>query len=214
MAFRIRDLMISVLPAAAADAQGGCVNCTGTTPQPRGCVNCTGTTPAACFQGTVGGCPNCTGTTGPHVNAFAMPGCVNCSGTTNAFIGFGCPNCSGTTGGLTGDVYACHGWSGGCPNCTGTTGGFCAHAAALMACGACTGVSPALGDQRPQALALLRQQLQDLLSQVEAEERQLADAAFPQTAEEVEALEKKLEEALAEVRSRKAGSGGGKKKKG
>jgi hypothetical protein len=182
MAFKIRDLMISVLPTAVEVP--GCINCTGTTP--RGCVDCTGTTPRGCVAGTGDGCPNC-------------------SGTTNLYIGFGCPNCSGTTGDAA--ALGCHHYSGGCPNCTGTTGGFCAHAAALMACGLCTGVSPLLADQRPQALALLRQQLQGLLSEVEAEEQRIGEAAFPQSVEEAEALETKLEEALAEVRSRKAGLG-------
>lgn len=180
MAFKIRDLMISVLPDKAAD--------------PRGCPNCTGTTGQGCFGGTRNGCPNCTGTT-PH-QGFAVPGCPNCSGTTAPY---GCPNCSGTTGGFE------------CLNGSAITGNLCAHAAALMACGLCTGVSPLLAeDQRPRALALLREQLQGLLSEVEAEEKRIDDAAFPKTAEEVEMLEKKLEEALAEVRSRKAG----KKKKG
>lgn len=182
MAFKIRDLMISVLPTVAAD--------------PGGCPNCTGTTGQGCFGATNNGCPNCTGTTPYH--GFAVPGCPNCSGTTAQY---GCPNCSGTTGGF------------GCRDYSGTTGNLCAHAAALMACGLCTGVSPLLAeDQRPRALALLRQQLQGLLAEVEAEEQRLAAAAFPQTAEETEALEKKLEEALAEVRSRKAAFG--KKKKG
>jgi hypothetical protein len=163
MSFRIRDLMISVLPSAGGMGQG-CPTCTGTTGQVGGCNLCTGTT-----GGQVGGCNTCTGTT-PYG---------------------GCNLCTGTTGQV------------GCHTCTGTTGGLCAHAAALAACGICTGISPALGDQRPQALAVLRQQLQGLLSEVEAEEKRLEDAAFPQTAGEAEELEKRLEEALAEVRSRK-----------
>lgn len=185
MSFRIRDLMISVLTPV-----GG-----------KGCQTCTGTT----------------GDVGPQ--AHADPGCKLCTGTTHEQLhNYGCPACTGTTGQVTlgGGCPACTGttphYGGGCPACTGTTGGFCAQAAALAACGVCTGVSPALADQRPQALALLRQQLQGLLAEVEAEEKRLADEAFPQTAEETEALEKKLEEALAEVRSRKAAFG--KKKKG
>jgi hypothetical protein len=173
MSFRIRDLMISVLPSA----------------------------------GGVGyGCPTCTGTTGP------IGGCQTCTGTTPLYGDFGCQTCTGTTGQI-GGCNLCTGTTGqiGCHTCTGTTGGLCAHAAALAACGVCTGISPALGDQRPQALAVLRQQLQGLLDEVEAEEKRLEEAAFPQTADEAEALEKKLEEALAEVRSRKAAL---KKKKG
>jgi hypothetical protein len=203
MAFRIRDLMISVLPTAAADAQG-CVNCTGTTGQGcggggtfgGGCPNCTGTTGQGCQGGTFGGgCPNCTGTTGQGCFQGTGNGCPNCSGTTPyGFAAPGCPNCSGTTADY------------GCRNCSGTTGDLCAHAAALMACGLCTGVSPLLAeDQRPRALGLLRQQLQGVLSEVEAEERRIDEASFPKTLEEAEELEKRLKEALAEVRSRKAG---------
>jgi hypothetical protein len=146
-----------------------------------------------------GGCNPCTGTTGQGCNpCTGTVGCNPCTGTTGPYcLGGGCNPCTGTTADLAGF---------GCRTCTGTTGGPCLHAAALAACGVCTGVSPALGDdQRPQALAQLKQQLQGLLAEVEAEERRLEEAAFPQTAEEAEELEKKLEEALAEVRSRKAG---------
>jgi hypothetical protein len=189
MAFRIRDLMISVLPSAGGGGYG-CPTCTGTTGQVGGCNLCTGTT------GQIG-CPTCTGTTNPQLYGELGFGCPTCTGTTGQ-VG-GCNLCTGTTGQI------------GCQTCTGTTGNLFAHAAALAACGACTGFSPAIGDQRPQALAALRQQLQGLLDEVEAEEKRLDEAAFPKTADEAEELEKRLEEALAEVRSRKAGL---KKKKG
>lgn len=185
MAFRIRDLMISVVPTPGA----GCVTCTGTTGQ--GCGGHSG----GCLGRTGYGCVTCTGTTG---ELLYNQGCVACTGTTAEN---GCVTCTGTTADR-----------GGCVTCTGTTGGLCAHAAALAACGICTGISPAVGDQRPQALAQLRQQLQGLLAEVEAEEQRLADAGAPQSLDEAEELERKLEEALAEVRSRKAGFG--KKKKG
>ncbi|MES1243809.1 MAG: hypothetical protein ABUT39_19545 [Acidobacteriota bacterium] len=176
MAFKIRDLMISVL---APDAGAGCATCTGTTN----------------VEAPRDGCPTCTGTTGQDQAPY---GCHTCTGTTHPPMYGGCPACTGTTNPLM--------FGGGCPACTGTTGDvWTARAAALMACGVCTGVSPVLADRRPEALAALRQQLQGLLAEVEAEERRLEDAGFPQTAEEVESLEKKLEEALAEVRSRKAG---------
>lgn len=189
MAFRIRDLMISVLaPAAGAK---GCPTCTGTTGDVlQGCQGQTGL-----------GCQTCTGTTNPQLNLQAFgQGCNLCTGTTPVagFVqGLGCPTCTGTVG---------------CQTCTGTTGDVFAQAAAVAACGVCTGFSPAIGDQRPQALAQLRQQLQGLLAEVEAEEQRLAEAGAPQSLEEAEELEKKLEEALAEVRSRKAGFS--RKKKG
>lgn len=192
MAFKIRDLMISVLSPAAGNDRG-CQDCTGTIQGCQGntklgCQTCTGTTGQKLYDY---GCNLCTGTTAPR-------GCLACTGTT---ADNGCPTCTGTTP-----------YGGGCHTCTGTTGGLCAHAAALAACGLCTGVSPALGDRRPEAISVLKQQLQGLLAEVEAEEQRLADEAFPKTAEEADALEKKLEEALAEVRSRKTGLG--KKKKG
>jgi hypothetical protein len=180
MGFKIRDLMISVLPSTARRDPEGCNICTGTTGE----------------LFTVGGCNVCTGTVPTGRNADF--GCRTCTGTTGGACQ-GCPACTGTTGDY------------GCPACTGTTNALCAHAAVLAACGICTGVSPALGDRRPEALALLRQQLEGLLAEVAAEEKRLTEASFPKTTEEAEDLEKKLEEALAEVRSRKAGL---KKKKG
>lgn len=201
MAFKIRDLMISVL-SPAAGGNRGCPDCSGTVftggcpnHTQLGCQTCTGTTGQQLYDY---GCNLCTGTTAPR-------GCPTCSGTTGA-LAYGCPACTGTT--ADNGCPTCSGttgYGGGCNACTGTTGGFCAHAAALAACGLCTGVSPAIGDRRPEALSLLKQQLQGLLAEVEAEEQRLADEAFPKTAEEAEALEKQLEEALAEVRSRKAG---------
>jgi hypothetical protein len=163
MAFRIRDLMISVLPSAAAAYAVGCPTCTGTTGQGGGCQGCTGTIPHAAGWGGGWGCPTCTGTTHDLPRFGCMP-------------------------------------------CTGTTHEVCTQAAALLACGACTGASPAQPeDLRIQALAQIRQQLQTLLAEIEAEEKRLEEASFPKTTEEAEALEAKLEEALAEVRSRKSG---------
>lgn len=190
MGFKVRDLLISVLPAAGNDPApgGGCIPCTGTTGQ----------------VGHGGGCIPCTGTTRPLAAAGL---CTECSYTyAEALQDLGCVPCTGTTG-PRGNY--------GCNPCTGTTHALCGHAAALAACGVCTGISPALGDRRPEALAQLRQQLQGLLAEVEAEERRLEQESFPQSAEEIAVLEKKLEEALAEVRSRKtAASGKARKKKG
>ena len=207
MGFKVRDLLISVLPAAGNDPApgGGCIPCTGTTGQQGGhgggCIPCTGTTGQV---GHGGGCIPCTGTTRPLAAAGL---CTECSYTyAEALQDPGCVPCTGTTG-PRGNY--------GCNPCTGTTQALCGHAAALAACGVCTGISPALGDRRPEALAQLRQQLQGLLAEVEAEERRLEQESFPQSAEEIAVLEKKLEEALAEVRSRKtAASGKARKKKG
>ncbi len=198
MSFKIRDLMISVLPGEGANARpDGCRVCTGTTNEPLG----------------VGGCQTCTGTTGRvHPMTGCWPhslGCTICTGTTpppyqgcGTGTGNGCPTCTGTTG-----ANACWDTTGnGCTGCTGTThDALAAQAAALLACTVCTGASPRLGNRLPQAITQLRQQLQGLLAEVEAEQKRIDDALFPKTAEEAEDLEKKLEDALAEVRSRKGG---------
>ncbi len=231
MSFKIRDLMISVLPgeAGAGARPDGCRVCTGTTNEPLGvggcpactgtvnttpanqaaaafcpahtvgCTICTGTVPPThhhyqgCWGGTGNGCPTCTGTTGPQ--AYWGPpdnGCIACTGTT------GMPG-----------AQAC--WTGtgtgnGCMACTGTThDALAAQAAAVLACTVCSGASPQLANRLPQAITLLRQQLQGLLAEVEAEEKRIDAELFPKTAEEAEDLEKKLEDALAEVRTRKGG---------
>lgn len=186
----------------------GCTVCTGTViptghiyqgcwgHTDTGCTVCTGTVPPThhhhqgCWAGTGNGCPTCTGTTGAQ--AYWGPpdnGCIACTGTTatNAF-GFG----TGT--------------GNGCQTCTGTThDALAAQAAAVLGCTVCTGASPQLGKHLPQALAQLRQQLQGLLSEVEAEEKRMDAELFPKSVEEAEDLEKKLEDALAEVRTRKGG---------
>jgi hypothetical protein len=147
------------------------------------------------------GCNLCTGTTGAQDPGF---GCHTCTGTTGRLCYYhgqypgqiGCPTCTGTTGQA----------MNGCVTCTGTTHELLqAQAATLAVCTICTGLSPLAANRRPEALAELRQQLQGLLAEVEAEERRIEAESFPQTAEEAEALEAKLEEALAEVRSRKGG---------
>jgi signal transduction histidine kinase len=55
----------------------------------------------------------------------------------------------------------------------------------------------------PQALAALKAQLREALRAVESAEQQLAERMSPQSVEEVEALEKKLQDALEELRTRK-----------
>jgi hypothetical protein len=67
----------------------------------------------------------------------------------------------------------------------------------------------------PEDLATLKAQLQDALTQVEAQEKALNEQMAPQTLEEAKALEGHLVDALAEVRQRigelqnKAGGGQG-----
>jgi hypothetical protein len=54
------------------------------------------------------------------------------------------------------------------------------------------------------SLDLLKQQLQQVLAEVEATERAMAETMQPQTLAEVEELERKLAEALQDLQRRKA----------
>jgi hypothetical protein len=59
------------------------------------------------------------------------------------------------------------------------------------------------GAVNPQALAALKAQLREALRAVDSAEQLLAERMSPQSVEEVEALEKKLQDALEELRARK-----------
>jgi hypothetical protein len=59
------------------------------------------------------------------------------------------------------------------------------------------------GDVDPQALATLKAQLREALRAVESAEQTLAERMSPQSIEEVEALEQKLQGALEELKARK-----------
>jgi hypothetical protein len=98
-------------------------------------------------------------------------------------------------------VTICGGFSG-CRECSGQF--TCIGA---TRCGGCTlnvtgGGIPAVGDT-PVALAALKAQLRQALSEVESAEQQLAERMRPQSVEEVEALEEKLQAALSELKTRK-----------
>jgi sialic acid synthase SpsE len=54
-----------------------------------------------------------------------------------------------------------------------------------------------------EGLATLKAQLQQALAQVEQAEKTAADAAKPQTLQEVDELEKKLTDALSELKARR-----------
>jgi len=56
---------------------------------------------------------------------------------------------------------------------------------------------------QPEALAQLRQQLKQALQQVEQQERALDESMQPQTIDEVDQLEAKLQAALEELRARR-----------
>ena len=87
-------------------------------------------------------------------------------------------------------------------------------ACSLESCGPRSGCHPAVSDitrtpfivggfGQPEDLMVLKNQLQQALAQVEAQERVQNEMMRPQTLEEATALEEKLEEALEEVQERK-----------
>jgi hypothetical protein len=167
MPFKVRDLMIDVLPEAGIG--GGNINCY---------LTCLDTPP--CCPGT----------------GFRTPPC--CAGT---YYNTGC-------------------WIRSYPCCPGT--GFrtppCCAMTYYNTCGPCsprpfTGCGPMSpcprgsiippeqgGVATPENLATLKAQLQQALAQVEGQERAMEESQKPQTAEEAEALEQKLVEALEELR--------------
>lgn len=156
MAFKLKDLMISLLPkGGAAEA----------------CP--TASAPAAQF------CPT------------ASAGfCQMVSG--RAFVVMPHPLCPTASAGF-----------GFCP--TASAGlAFCPTASATGAAEACpTASAPAESAASPEGLAALKQQLQEALAQVEAQEKALAAQHLPQTIAETEELEARLREALDELRQHK-----------
>jgi hypothetical protein len=144
MAFRVRDLVINVLPEAGEQNRFGCG---------LGFSHC-----------GFGSCD--------FVTICIYSGCRECSG---AFTCIGATNCGGCTLNVTCGPNSC-------------------------------GVSLLLGRgdaSNPEALAALKAQLREALRTVESAEQQLAERMSPQTVEEVDALEKKLQDALEELRARK-----------
>jgi hypothetical protein len=94
----------------------------------------------------------------------------------------------------------------GCRECSGAF--TCIGATACRACTlnvTCGGSAlPGPGAAvDPQALATLKAQLREALREVETAEQVLAERMSPQSVEEVEALEKKLQDALEDLRARK-----------
>ena len=204
MAFKIKDLMISVLAAKAAGQKeicedsclefscevgsNGCdidnseVNCECT-------LGCTDPS-CECSDGTfcdVGGCtdPSC---------LFCSEGCTICTDCTGCSI---CSNCTGCT----------H-----CTNCTCTKCTHCSvHTCTFhTACTVCSRNSceasarlPVAKRLRASDLPKLKAQLQRALKQVEAREQAVAKKLQPQTVEQIEMLEAKLREALDDLARQK-----------
>lgn len=100
------------------------------------------------------------------------------------------------------EIYTVCGGFSGCRECSGQ---FTCIGASK--CGGCTlnvtgGGIPVFGIT-PEALAALKAQLKQALDEVESAEQLLAERMRPQSVEEVEALEEKLQAALSELKDRK-----------
>lgn len=146
MAFRVRDLVINVLPeTGAADAPGGPVGC--------GCT----------FGFSHCGLGSC-----DFATICIYSGCRECSG---AFTCIGATKCGGCTLNVT------------CPGSLQFAAG---------------------GEVDLQRLGALKAQLREALRATETAEKVLAEQMSPQSVEEIETLEKKLQGALEELKARKA----------
>ena len=180
MAFRIRDLMISVLPQGA--------------PLP-GCdvslVGCRGTTLPNCAVSAVG--------CGPSIQCrISIPNCAvsipNCA-VSDPGCGFSVPNCGATLfGGGCGNDYTCNG-------CTNTCDAGCSR---VQCSNYPTNNFPAqeLTNLREAKLALLKAEMR--LAQEELNRAAKgSDAPMPQSREELDFLEKRLEDALEELRAQR-----------
>lgn len=102
------------------------------------------------------------------------------------------------------------------PFCPTASAGFCPTASAGLKFCPTASAEAAVAEACPTAsapaeasaggaegLALLKQQLQQALEQVEAQEKAMAEPGLPQTVAETEELEAKLREALEELRQHK-----------
>ena len=145
MAFRVRDLVINVLPEGGGEA-----------------ADCA-------LTGCGLGFSHCRFGSCDFATICIYSGCRECSG---AFTCIGATKCGGCTLNVT-----------------------CGGGPSLLFEGA--------GDVDPQALATLKAQLQEALRAVESAEQTLAERMSPQSIEEVEALEQKLQGALEELKARK-----------
>ena len=180
--FKIRDLMVSVRP-------GWC----GPTPEPR--LECDGCSDTVCLGRSIGcGFGGCSFFT-------CAESCAECSACTALTCGH-CSHCTATCG------HSCGHCSGGC---TATCQGATHHPPALLCAGTgCIASDPGvITRMAADDLAVLKDQLRIAMQQVDRREEALRAAAQgaalqPQTIAEVDALEKKLSEALDELRTRRA----------
>ncbi len=183
MRFKVKDLMIAVLPEAGQPGQESQLVCNPTLCVCTRCTECT-----LCSGCTCTGCTQCTGCTG----CTPCTDCTGCTACTN-----GCTVCTFNSG--------CGGASCGCTGATGCN--ICSQACTActdLTCGGFASKAPLESlVAQPESLALLKEQLRSAMAQVEEQERALDERMAPQSLADVDALEKKLLEALDELRARR-----------
>jgi hypothetical protein len=99
-----------------------------------------------------------------------------------------------------------------CWSCTKTCGNTCVCTKTCLGSCVCTGAAPCTYktyhsdncSRELEGLSTLKAELIRKLAEIEEEEKKLAESMSPQTLEEAEMLEKKLTEALDEVKTMKA----------
>ncbi len=184
MAFKLKDLMISLLPQAGRVCPTASAPAcpTASAPDAFACPTATAFDARLCPTASAGLCVAASAPVVfcPTVSApvLVMPGTPRFCPTASAFDPRFCP--------------------------TASAGLACPTASAPEAAAACpTASAPAPEAMSLDGLATLKQQLQQALAQVEEQERALAASHLPQTLEEADELEARLHEALAELRQHK-----------
>ena len=205
--FKVRDLMIHVLPGAVEPQQGEMPE--GQGPQVAMDLCAVTHNPLDCTPGITSplcgvGCTDCTG-------------CTQCTGCTNCTHCTGCTNCTQCSAPCTRQCTAgcsmqC---SGACTfPCTGYCSNTCTNPSfsppvaggggqAPPGCG-CTATRPfATTTFDPILLSELKAQLKRQLAQIEAAELRVGEQMQPQTLAEAEMLERKMTDAMESLRARK-----------
>ncbi len=216
--FKVRDLMISVLPGAVEQQAGipgdqrpqFAMDLCAVTHNPLDCSP--GITSPLCGVGCTD-CTNCTQCTG-CTGCTACTGCTNCSQPctfrcTQQCTGNCTYNCTfHCTGQCTG--YCTYQCTGACSfQCTGYCSNSCTNPSAGQVpgqpnCGFSQFGSPFLNVSDPIFLSELKAQLRNQLAQVEAAELHVNEKLLPQTMADADMLEQKLTDALETLRAHKS----------
>ena len=200
MAFKVKDLMINVLPCGvgcslSCDGHPTCVGCSAVGAVPA--LLCTAACSGACSHPCTAVCTHACTAACTQACTFACTGA--CTQACTQACTYACTHpCTNACTGLC---------TFECTQCTCT---FCSQG-----CTACTGITchpisilPQAGVGAPEsslaALSALKEQLKQQLAAVEKQEKATEESLRPQTVAEVDDLLKKLGEAVEELKSRRA----------